>query len=286
MKRRLSVIISAALVFTLLFSSFAYAAPAEVDLPGVLAPDHVFPHGAEPEPGDANFDGELTAEDARLALRCSVGLEEPLWWYWSNDRQPLADLTGDGAVTAEDARAILRCSVGLDGYTPPQADDGYYCVRVSLGADCRAPKTLNALDSLVCAVPNVYPYQTFPLWRIGSVQTLKRWLNAFGQDSRGGNYAAKAFLHRYGEAFFEAYDLFICYQVEGSGSYIPVTYLPVFSEGTLTFSFARAYPKGGAFTCDMADWLQFVAVRKSVSQQAVTFACVRGKDIQLEWEQL
>ena len=281
MKKRLSVIISAALVFALLFSAFAYAAPEEDDPPGVLAPDHVFPRAARAEPGDANSDGELTAEDARIALRCSVGLEyEYAEWYWNN-RQPLADITGDGTVTAEDARAILRCSVGLDGYTPPQADDGYYLVRVGLGADYRSPKTLNALDSLVCAVPNAYQYLTFPLWRIGSAEMLENWLNAFGQDSYGDR-AVTAFLHRYGDAFFEAYDLFICYQLETSGSYVPVTYLPVFSEDTLTFAFARAYPKGGAVTCDMADWLQFVPVKKSVSQNAASFACVRAEDIQLE----
>lgn len=275
MKRRLCIIISAALVLALLFSVFAYA--------GSAAADYIFPRAARPEPGDANYDGELTSEDARIALRCSVGLEKPLWGYWSYYRQPVADLTGDGTVTAEDARSILRCSVGLDGYEPPQADDGYYCMRAGLHSDYRAPETLNALNSLVCAVPTDYPEHTFPLWRIDSAETLESWLNAFGQDSP--DRAVTAFLHRYGDAFFEEYDLFICYQVESSGSYIPAAYRPVFSEGTLTFTFARAYPENGFGTDDMADWLQFVPVKKSVSQKAAAFACVRGEDIPLELEQ-
>lgn len=59
--------------------------------------------------GDANLDGNITAADARLALRFSVGLEE------LSDKQITAanvDLTGD--VTAADARLILRASVGLE----------------------------------------------------------------------------------------------------------------------------------------------------------------------------
>ena len=285
MKRKLSVILSAALVFALLFSAFAYAAPAESDPPGALAPDHVFPHAAMTEPGDANCDGELTSEDARLALRCSVGLEEALCYRYDS-RKFLADITGDGVVTAEDARAILRCSVGLDCYEPPRADDGYYCVRVGLGADYRDAKALNALDSLVCAAPEPYPYREFPLWRIGSAGTLQSWLNAYRQDEYNRDCEVNAFLRRYGDAFFEEYDLFICYQIESSGSYIPVTYLPVLSGSELRFSFARAYMKNAGFTCDMADWLQFVAVKKSVSQNAASFSCTRGADVELEWAQL
>ena len=58
--------------------------------------------------GDTNLDGKVKAEDARLALRFSVGLEKlsPL-------QQKAADMITDGKVRAEDARAILRTSVGL-----------------------------------------------------------------------------------------------------------------------------------------------------------------------------
>ena len=60
--------------------------------------------------GDINGDGKVTAEDARLALRASVGAEK------LTDAQKLAgDMDGDGKVTAADSRSIMRKSVGLDG---------------------------------------------------------------------------------------------------------------------------------------------------------------------------
>ena len=61
--------------------------------------------------GDANGDGRVTAEDARLALRIAVGLES----YAASDPAFLAaDVDGDGTVTAADARAVLRAAVGLE----------------------------------------------------------------------------------------------------------------------------------------------------------------------------
>ena len=59
--------------------------------------------------GDINGDGKITSEDARLALRASVGAEK------LTDRQKdAADMDNDGNVTAADSRLILRKSVGLD----------------------------------------------------------------------------------------------------------------------------------------------------------------------------
>ena len=61
--------------------------------------------------GDVDFDGKVTASDARLALRLSVGLEK----YPADSAAYLAaDVSGDGGVTAEDARSILRAAVGLE----------------------------------------------------------------------------------------------------------------------------------------------------------------------------
>lgn len=61
--------------------------------------------------GDVSGDGEVTAEDARLALRAAVGLET----FAAGSTQFLAaDATKDGAITAEDARLILRAAVGLE----------------------------------------------------------------------------------------------------------------------------------------------------------------------------
>ncbi|MBR5424118.1 MAG: leucine-rich repeat protein [Clostridia bacterium] len=63
------------------------------------------------KPGDVDGDGEITAADARLALRRSVTLEN----YTEGTREYLAcDADADGSVTAADARMILRASVGLE----------------------------------------------------------------------------------------------------------------------------------------------------------------------------
>ena len=73
-----------------------------------------------PARGDVNGDGGVTAQDARLALRRAVGLED---FGPETDAWLAADATGDGKVTAADARAILRMAVGLteDGKTPGPA---------------------------------------------------------------------------------------------------------------------------------------------------------------------
>ena len=64
--------------------------------------------------GDVDGDGRITAADARLALRASVGLET----YAAGSREALVcDADGDGQITAEDARLILRASVGLETLT-------------------------------------------------------------------------------------------------------------------------------------------------------------------------
>lgn len=61
--------------------------------------------------GDVNSDKKISAADARLALRASVGLEK-----FSAEQIVLADIDNDGAVKASDARLILRASVGLEDY--------------------------------------------------------------------------------------------------------------------------------------------------------------------------
>ena len=62
--------------------------------------------------GDVDGDNQVTAYDARLALRASVGLEK----YSKNSAKfKAADYDGDGSITSQDARSILRLSVGLPG---------------------------------------------------------------------------------------------------------------------------------------------------------------------------
>ena len=60
-------------------------------------------------PGDVDDDGQVTASDARIALRASVGLEA-----LPSGRKAVADMDSDGEITASDARKILRIAVGLD----------------------------------------------------------------------------------------------------------------------------------------------------------------------------
>ena len=61
--------------------------------------------------GDVDGDGSITASDARLTLRCAVGLEN----YAKTSPEFLAaDVDFDETVTAGDARSILRAAVGLE----------------------------------------------------------------------------------------------------------------------------------------------------------------------------
>lgn len=61
--------------------------------------------------GDINADGTVSAADARLALRASVGLEK-----LTDTQFKSADVNNDSKVTAADARTILRVSVGLEKF--------------------------------------------------------------------------------------------------------------------------------------------------------------------------
>lgn len=56
--------------------------------------------------GDIDSDGKISAGDARLVLRASVGLEDIAI--------ELGDIDNDGKISAGDARLVLRASVGLE----------------------------------------------------------------------------------------------------------------------------------------------------------------------------
>ena len=58
--------------------------------------------------GDVNNDGNVTAADARIILRCSAKLE-----VLSGQAAENADVDGDGDTDAADARAALRKSAGV-----------------------------------------------------------------------------------------------------------------------------------------------------------------------------
>lgn len=68
--------------------------------------------------GDTNGDGEVTSQDARNLLRCSVGLEDV-----GISDFPYSDTDYDGELTSSDARFALRAAVGLE-------DKIYHCFEI------------------------------------------------------------------------------------------------------------------------------------------------------------
>ncbi len=64
--------------------------------------------------GDANLDKRITAEDARLVLRMSAGLEEMP--EKDNVVFSNSDVNNDGAITAADARIILRVTAAISTF--------------------------------------------------------------------------------------------------------------------------------------------------------------------------
>lgn len=59
--------------------------------------------------GDLNSDGTISAADARIALRASVGLDKP-----SPEIIARGDFAGQGKLSADSARTLLRISVKLE----------------------------------------------------------------------------------------------------------------------------------------------------------------------------
>ena len=72
----------------------------------------------KPKTGDVDQSGNIDAADARLALRCAVGLEN-----LSAEKMLNADADRDAKITASDARLILRCAVGLETLAAMKATD-------------------------------------------------------------------------------------------------------------------------------------------------------------------
>lgn len=69
-------------------------------------------------PGDIDGDGEVTAADARVALRAATGLEE-----LTAEQKAAADYNGDGEITPADARDIIRNAVGLDENSDTESEN-------------------------------------------------------------------------------------------------------------------------------------------------------------------
>lgn len=58
--------------------------------------------------GDVNFDGSVTASDARLILRHAASL-----YRFSSSQKERADMNGDGKINATDARLALRKAANI-----------------------------------------------------------------------------------------------------------------------------------------------------------------------------
>lgn len=98
--------------------------------------------------GDADRSGSVTAADARMVLRFSVGLDRPASFLIFT----LADIDCSGSITAADARACLRISVGLDRadtyyYSAPENDGLISSVAIGLSG---SGNTLSLTASTVC----------------------------------------------------------------------------------------------------------------------------------------
>ena len=104
MKRGIRGALSFLLAVMLVFMSFTGAFAQELSSEeGNTAASY------ESRMGDADCDGKITSADARLVLRCSVGLDSP-----SEEMLLYGDFDKDNALTADDARITLRVAVGLD----------------------------------------------------------------------------------------------------------------------------------------------------------------------------
>ncbi len=102
--------------------------------------------------GDVDRNGDVTAADARLALRAAVGLEKDI--KAGTEAFAAADVDGDGVVTAADARTILRIAVKLED---PSGRSGYdilrsgtfYLTGTMAGGDTVSPMKLAVSKDLV-----------------------------------------------------------------------------------------------------------------------------------------
>ncbi len=91
----------------------------------------VLPAGAFLVGDVADNDNAVTASDARLVLRASVGLEA-----FTEELKAVADTDEDGTLSASDARTILRMSVGLE------EQKHFFTKEITLAPTCTAKGTM------------------------------------------------------------------------------------------------------------------------------------------------
>lgn len=94
---------------TLYLTSYTIDTTTDTEYKKITKVDSLSIKKAENATGDVNYDGDITAADARLILRASAGLE-----LFTVGQKTLADVNGDSRVSAADARLVLRISAGLE----------------------------------------------------------------------------------------------------------------------------------------------------------------------------
>nr|MCR5782914.1 dockerin type I repeat-containing protein [Clostridia bacterium] len=90
--------------------------------------------------GDVDGNGQVLADDARLALRASAKLEN-----LSKQAKAAADVDGDGQVLADDARTILRVSAKLERFRE-DSPVPYYEPAVFISSSASAVLDLGYID--------------------------------------------------------------------------------------------------------------------------------------------
>lgn len=94
--------------------------------------------------GDADGNGEITVSDARILLRCAIGLENV-----PDEKLVQWDFNENGTIDVADARAVLRIAIGLPPFgesnkTPSQKE---YAESI---ADKIVEENLNASMKMLC----------------------------------------------------------------------------------------------------------------------------------------
>ncbi|MBR5234104.1 MAG: leucine-rich repeat protein [Clostridia bacterium] len=145
-------------------------------------------------PGDAVFDGVITAGDARYVLRVAAKLEEPIV---DADKLLVADLSGDNKIAAEDARLILRIAAKLDKYS---AEDLYTMPRTDYEVLLTAANALSLARGYGCAYSkNAYQY----ISDVKMNTNTKTYLNMYNSELTSEK---KAVTVTYNQNTPEAYD--------------------------------------------------------------------------------
>ncbi|MGI6264407.1 MAG: leucine-rich repeat protein [Acutalibacteraceae bacterium] len=101
----------------------------------------------DPEPGDVDGNGEVTAADALMALQAATGKIELV-----GVRQAAADVDGNGAVSAADALAILQFATGkITSFSPALDPEKTVTLAVPAGSPYARRADGNGFDARITA---------------------------------------------------------------------------------------------------------------------------------------